>query len=228
MDSRSRRAALRAAARVALGGAVSVLVACGGQTTAGNAGGEEVDVGEDEGLEPQPSLLPRDPDPAGSSAAAREPAPISRPSPAVTAHPMPTASSAEPQASIDAGSHTGFADAAPSHGDGGSSAVPDGLACIGPVPFEPFEPLPVVGKGEFDCCVEHVLAHMAPEPDDAVVNCCSAIVQAAGLSSELIGGPVRDYCCADGLVAPTPDIWASQFCAPWGPPVPPAMPEAVA
>jgi hypothetical protein len=78
------------------------------------------------------------------------------------------------------------------------------------------------------------LAFDDPLPDAAAKRCCATIIHGLPivqaneatmecgfrLGSEFFGLPAHQACCAEV------DLWGTQACSPWGPPVPPALPRA--
>jgi hypothetical protein len=101
----------------------------------------------------------------------------------------------------------------------------------------------LVSPAELACCVPHILAAAnAPAPDQAglpgaarhvsatAVNCCKAFIADSVGKSPAVQGPadelgVRQPCCFGGLVAASEELYAYPLCTPWGPPVPPEMPN---
>jgi hypothetical protein len=122
---------------------------------------------------------------------------------------------------------------------GGAGAGPlDGgneLACA-PL-IQPIEGARLWQLEEYTCCLEYVGAQLEygwPQniprlaADPSLVNCCRYITKSYyDLRYDDAGAPPpypaieRDVCCSDGVL--TPDETFGGFCAPWGPPVPPAL-----
>jgi hypothetical protein len=222
MDSTTRRAALRAAAKLTWGGGWTMAVACGG-ATAGT---------HDEGA-------------GGALAVAEQPATekggappgMTNGSGGVTATSGATAtiggstSSSGATATAGTGPSTGGAGGQP---DGGSAGAGGATAseCTTPIAFQPDNVVTVsVPDDELACCVADVLERMeqpGAETDPSVVNCCTAIVLGSNSRSPHYASPVRQYCCAGGSVAEPSALYSLPYCTPWGPPVPPALPGAMA
>jgi hypothetical protein len=106
---------------------------------------------------------------------------------------------------------------------GGTSG--EGLACAGTyVPTVPLTP-PGPSDSEFTCCVDFVaasaLANAETKSDPAVANCCRLILAAVDLDYKREPEARRTYnpCCGPG----DPSLFNHSMCAPWGPPVPPAL-----
>lgn len=210
MREETRRAALRAAAKVALGAlAYGALAGCSGRYTSGDQASD---------LDPDEQIAPEAPD---------DVAPPGEDAPAGDGGAAPTAG--EPPAGCT-----------PAEGDpdgsGGSQPEPPELACAAPASLDDAEARP---REELDCCLgymtervpaggtaglsEQELAALAE--DASVVNCCTALI--VGVDARVISyveaGRVRGACCLDDLVAPQEELWRHTFCTPWGPPVPPAL-----
>jgi hypothetical protein len=129
-----------------------------------------------------------------------------------------------------------MADAAASAATGPDSAPPNGgLQCLGQVTLReyPAQSTPI-SAAEFACCAAYDNAHppdasdAGPAPphgtDPSLVNCCKAII--AGIDQGMFATAVNESvraCCWTGIVAPQEELWSHGFCAPWGPPMPPAL-----
>ncbi|WP_437333218.1 hypothetical protein [Sorangium sp. So ce394] len=216
MREETRRAALRAAARVALGAlAYGASVGCGGHIT---TGGPSSDLDPDEHLATE---APESPDAPGSPDAPDDAAPAGGDGGAA-----PTAEEPAPGCT-------------PAEGDPDCSEAaqpePPELACAEPASLDDAEARP---RAELDCCLGYT-AERAPErgaglseqevaalaEDASFVNCCTALIVGvgAGAISYPEAEPVRGVCCFGDVVAPEQELYFQTFCTPWGPPVPPAL-----
>jgi len=98
----------------------------------------------------------------------------------------------------------------------------ESLACLGSISTK--GPASLVGDQALACCEAYVLAHPerpvdAGSHDPSLVNCCTAVVVRGRGDSK-----VRDVCCFGGILGPPEQVWRTiNYCAPWGPPVPPAL-----
>jgi hypothetical protein len=115
------------------------------------------------------------------------------------------------------------------------TAIAPALACGGPVELAARAPYPPSGvtRPQFDCCLDYTRT-AAKEPmafasDPSAVNCCKVLIAAVDDDRRLaFYDPPRSQCCFTGAVAPAQELYAHWLCAPWGPPVPAAMPGPVA
>ncbi|XYH95357.1 hypothetical protein ACMHYB_47370 [Sorangium sp. So ce1128] len=216
MREETRRAALRAAARVALGAlACGVSVGCGG-----------VHISDEQAPAPDPGEqvapeAPDGPDPAGGGAAAGGGG--AAPGTGGTA----PGTGGDVSASSAAGGGT--------DGAGGSPPAPAELACAEQAGLDDAEARP---RAELECCLDYT-AQRVPDgalrpseqqlaalaEDASFVNCCTALIVGVGAHaiSYEEAEPVRGACCSGDLVAPEEELYAYLFCTPWGPPVPPAL-----
>jgi hypothetical protein len=130
----------------------------------------------------------------------------------------------EPNAPVRGRSDSPAADAAP-------GADAQTLACGGPVELaRPPSPPPGVSREQFECCRAYARSAaqepMAFERDPSALNCCKVLI--AGVDGQpgwdFYDSP-RDLCCFRDIVAPAVELYPHRLCAPWGPPVPPAMTE---
>ncbi|XXX74496.1 hypothetical protein WMF30_43300 [Sorangium sp. So ce134] len=210
MREETRRAALRAAARVALGAlAVGALTGCSGRITTGE---QPSDRDPDEQLAPEAPEAPDDAAPIGEDAGGGGAAPMAE-------EPAPGCNPAE--------------------GDPDCSEVsppePPELACAGPASLDDAESPP---RAELECCLSYT-AERVPDPavglseqevaalaeDASFVNCCTALIVGVGARAITYeeAEPVRGICCFGDVVAPERELYPHTFCTPWGPPVPPAL-----
>jgi hypothetical protein len=113
------------------------------------------------------------------------------------------------------------------------SGPPD-AACAYPAAVVLSESFPAKAnftKAELDCCTAHVEARIESAPATAwaesdVGNCCNAIITAVDAGMMTYGdvtGSVRQTCCFSGNQELEQSRWNHNLCAPWGPPVPPAL-----
>jgi hypothetical protein len=197
MDAETRSRALRAARKVAFGAAfVGALPGCGGKV--------EVD---------SPPLAPST-NGAGAS----------------TVYPVPGGETAVVDAAV---AETAVVDA----GVVGMATV-DGLRCLAEVQLGTGNPPGTstpISDAQFACCTEYDNQRVASpadagqagaiSSDPSFLNCCRAIIARMDTGAPLgeNPNPAREACCFSGIVAPTSELWGHSFCAPWGPPVPPAM-----
>ncbi|HTN90559.1 MAG TPA: hypothetical protein VL242_43095 [Sorangium sp.] len=215
MREETRRAALRAAARVALGAlACGVSVGCGGVHIA-----DEPSPAPDPGEQVVPEA-PDGPDPAGNGATAGGAG-------AAGGGGAAPGTGGDVSASSAAGGGT--------DGAGGSPPAPSELACAEQAGFDDAEARP---REELECCLDYTAQRL---PDDGVrpsdeqlaalaadasfVNCCTALIVGVGADAITYGEaePIRHACCFGDIVAPEQELYAYTFCTPWGPPVPPAL-----
>lgn len=218
MDARTRRAALRAVAKLTWGGGWTMAVACSGATTGtpqDGAGGGLAVAGR----------------PSTEKGGALEPTSGSAGVAATSGGaPVTDGGSASPSggaATSGAGPSLGGAGGQPDEsaaGAGGATAS----ECTSTIAFQPDDVMTVsVPDAELACCVAEVLERMddvEAKTDPSVVNCCTAIVLGSNSQSPHYGSPVRRYCCYDGVVAEQSALFELPYCTPWGPPVPPPMP----
>ncbi|WP_437659264.1 hypothetical protein [Sorangium sp. So ce1182] len=215
MREETRRAALRAAARVALGAlACGVSVGCGG-----------VHISDEQAPAPDPGEqvvpeAPDGPDPAGTGAAAGGAGAAG----GGGAAPGP---GGDVSASSAAGGGT--------DGAGGSPSDPSELACAEQAGLDDAEARP---RAELECCVDYTTQRLpegavrpseqqlaALAEDASFVNCCTALIVGVGANaiSYREAEPIRHACCFGDVVALEQELYAYTFCTPWGPPVPPAL-----
>ncbi|XXY53164.1 hypothetical protein WME91_18720 [Sorangium sp. So ce269] len=220
MREETRRAALRAAARVALGAlACGVSVGCGG-----------VHISDEQAPAPDPGeqVVPEAPDgpePAGNGATAGG-ADAAGGAGAAGGGGAAPGTGGDVSASSAAGGGT--------DGAGGSPPAPSELACAEQVGLDDAEARP---RAELECCLDYT-AQRVPDAtplseqqraalaeDASFVNCCTALIVGVGANAISYGDaePVRGMCCFGDIVAPEQELYAHTFCTPWGPPVPPAL-----
>ncbi|WP_437672246.1 hypothetical protein [Sorangium sp. So ce131] len=211
MREETRRKALNAAARVALGMlACEVLAGCGGHYTTG-----EGPPGLGGGEQQPPEVLT-----GGASTGGGAPG------------------GTDPYAAVNGGGGTtsvGTAGSGPGEGGGGSLPEPGTLACTDKVNLDHVQARP---REEIDCCLSYTKERMPvadPVPseaqlaalsgDESFVNCCAAVIE--GVETNVVtyadAEPVRGVCCFGDIVAPEEELYSRAFCTPWGPPVPPAL-----
>jgi hypothetical protein len=194
MDSEIRRRALRAAAKVVFGAAfVGALPGCGGKA-------------EFDSATPMPS---------GGD---------------------PSAAPSDPSLGHDAGPATPAADAAVPAVPTDLPPVNSGLRCLPPVELgsgSPATPSTQISDATYACCVQYDTERLSSlqdaglagsiGSDPSFVNCCRAIIARSDTGAPPDPSPVRQACCYGGVLGPASELWGHQFCAPWGPPVPPAL-----
>ena len=109
---------------------------------------------------------------------------------------------------------------------GGASVGGTDLACVGPV--ELIQPLgsPPPSEADFNCCLDFVVAAQSegrPIPghlEASTENCCRLILH-ADFARQLAVSQVHSTCCS---IIPGNQLGQIfSVCAPWGPPVPPAL-----
>jgi hypothetical protein len=109
--------------------------------------------------------------------------------------------------------------------------------CVGPTPLTSPPSLPGPSRAEFECCTALMASRAADwgTPEGAVLrdsdpfaNCCRAIIMAVEIDSSLRSSATLAWhpCCS--LQGQRDSLWGYQLCAPWGPPVPPAIDWAAA
>jgi len=114
----------------------------------------------------------------------------------------------------------------------GSSSEPE-PACVGPSTLTRPPATPGPSEQEFNCCVNKVSSAIqnwsSPEGQELmgsepIVDCCRAIVTAVDVDHTLYNAAmrVRTPCCS-AHVAELTELYQHQFCAPWGPPMPPGL-----
>ncbi|AUX46484.1 hypothetical protein SOCE26_079900 [Sorangium cellulosum] len=207
MREETRRKALNAAARVALGMlACEVLAGCGGHYTTG-----ERPPGLDGEEQRPPEVLT-----GGASTGGG-------------ADPYAAADGGGGTTSV------GTAGSGPGEGGGGSLPEPAALACTGEVDLDHVQPRPRAELECCLSYTTERLPDPGLVPTDAqlaalsadasFVNCCAAVIE--GVETDVITydetGPVRSACCFGDIVAPEEELYARALCTPWGPPVPPAL-----
>jgi hypothetical protein len=211
MDAKVLRAAVSAAIRVTVS---TALIGCGGTVTSGEGaspGGGATNVNG-----PTPG------DPVKSNTTG-------------TPYPYPVASGTS--GSTTAPSNGGQASGG--HASSGGSAVEGGVASLGGSPeggsSEGGEgsTVPLNSCDALNTCLTHIEASMPAAPlNDADQACCQAMIDNlkdhqvamadacwADLNGRLMTSPARSLCCN------SPDTWQVSACTPWGPPVPPELPE---
>jgi hypothetical protein len=120
--------------------------------------------------------------------------------------------------------------------------------CVGPVELEPvqwdvpWEAPANVTREAFDCCQAYAKDRISSTSSDSVdtdassedaafANCCKAIVawvQIDWTSYAEVDWEVRSACCFGAAAGWPEPPWEFSLCTPWGPPVPPAMDREVA
>jgi hypothetical protein len=202
MNLATRRAALRAASRLALGAlSFGGAAGCGGQ------------VASDELGHPKTQAEPPRAEDNPPAAATGEPPPEQ------VAH-----DAGPPQ--------TGMSTADPplEPADAGPELACSPAVELAPPPRAPGAA--TIDDGEFACCLAHVerqwLADAAPpaESDDSFWNCCRVVL--AGVDEDPLRysqvGAARDCCYHAEILGLDQDaLWSYSLCTPWGPPVPPGM-----
>lgn len=219
MREETRRAALRAAARVALGAlACGALAGCNGRYV---SGGQSSPLDPDEEI---PAEVPDAPPPAGGGA--------------TTGGGATAGVGATTGGGGEASTGSGVVptpDEGGAGGAGGSPPAPTGLACAEQVNLDDTAARP---RAELDCCLDYT-AQRVPAPgtgfseeqraalagDASFVNCCTALIVGVGADaiSYREAEPVRQVCCFGDVVAPEAELYNEKYCTPWGPPVPPAL-----
>ncbi|HVY31713.1 MAG TPA: hypothetical protein VHB79_34495 [Polyangiaceae bacterium] len=151
----------------------------------------------------------------------------------------------------EAASRTSGSTTAPSNGEqpsgghtssGGSAVLAGGIASLGGSAeeggSEGGESNAVTASLDtcdaLNTCLTHIEASMPAAPlHDADEACCRAMIDDlkahqvavadacwADLNGRLMSSPARALCCN------SPETWQVSACTPWGPPVPPELPEA--
>jgi hypothetical protein len=117
--------------------------------------------------------------------------------------------------------------------DAAPGADTEALACSGPVELtRPPSAPPGVSREQFDCCRAYARS-VAQEPmafarDPSAMNCCKVLIAAVdGQPGWDFYDSPRGLCCFGDIVAPAAELYSHRLCAPWGPPVPPAMTEGL-
>ncbi|WP_437710272.1 hypothetical protein WMF45_36330 [Sorangium sp. So ce448] len=222
MREETRRAALRAAARVALGAlACGALAGCSGRYVSG---------GQSSPLDPDEEIPAGEPDgPASAGVGATTGVG------GTTGVGATTGGGGEPSTGSGVIPTPDEGGAGGAGGSGGAPPTPTGLACAEQVSLDDTEARP---RAELDCCVDYGVQRL-PAPgtgiseeqraalagDASFVNCCTALI--VGVDANAISyrdaEPVRHACCFGDVVAPEGELYTRTFCTPWGPPVPPAL-----
>lgn len=212
MDAKVLRAAVSAAIRVTVS---TTLIGCGGSVT--SEGGES------------------------QGSAANDPAKLSDP---VTSSPSSGASGAS--------GSSGWGWTPPHQGQAGSSSNGGGTVAQGGLASAGGEAAGGSAEGgsaeggegsgtlvgtcdALNTCLTHLEVSMPTVPlEGADVACCQVLIDSlkehqlapgadacwADLNGRLMSSPARNLCCN------SPDTWQVSACTPWGPPVPPELPES--
>jgi hypothetical protein len=109
-------------------------------------------------------------------------------------------------------------------------------ACTFPGAVRLYSPpeAPAFTRAEVDCCMGHLAPRVATGGsqvrDATFANCCNAIIAASDsgmIQFADVESGVRQACCFSGTSDEQQAMWVHSLCAPWGPPVPPAMDSTV-
>lgn len=212
MDAKVLRAAVSAAIRVTVS---TALIGCGGTVTSGE--------GKSQG---EGAANPGNPGPG-------EPVKGNTSGPSYP-YPVASGNSGSPSAPSHGGQASGGRASS-----GGSSVTQGGVASLGGSPdggsSEGGEGSTVLLNScdALNTCLTHIEASMpAAALNDDDQACCQAMIDNlkdhqvamadacwADLNGRLMTSPARSWCCN------SPETWQVSACTPWGPPVPPELPE---
>lgn len=214
MNTKTREAALRAAARLTVGTGISLhlLSGCGGNYA----------------IESQT---------ADSAPVSAAPAGDAGSTPGNPAAATSNGDEAPAGATSNGGERKDAAPSTEGPSDVAQVDVATTLACLGPVVLgERGDPTTTAITGaERDCCLAYNLARIGTagsmqatkDDDPSFANCCKALIARLDVHGEeydiAIGTPVRSACCSAQETQEQIALWSHSYCTPWGPPMPPAM-----